>query len=168
MRPFPTRLKMKRAATSADDDDGDDGGAITGARKRVRAHEYASAAYGDVKVDPSEFKDDSSAQVATEDAGDAFAAADSADVGGDVDGGKDKDRGKRVRGPNHNARMHPRNEYFNRRPDFAALAAAVPSFAPLYVCNVTWRRFDVASRHYTLLTTPCTALTAVCRWCWLG
>jgi hypothetical protein len=36
-------------------------------------------------------------------------------------------------GPSHNSRMHPRNEYRNRRPNFAALAARHPSFAPLYV-----------------------------------
>jgi hypothetical protein len=50
-------------------------------------------------------------------------------------------------GPSHNSRMHPRNEYRNRRPDFAALAARHASFAPLYALQILCGHLVFALNH---------------------
>ena len=97
-----------------------------GSRKRGR-QEAPLHSFGDVRVDLTLFKDDAlDTAFAPEAAGDPW-------VGGLGGAGEAAEAGTRVRGPSHNHRMHPRNEYRDRRPDFAKLAATVPSFAPLCV-----------------------------------
>ncbi len=115
-------------------DDEADRSRQVGPRKRARVGDEP-ASFGEVKIDPLQFKDTpGDAFVAEDHGGDGFdetsGAASAATATADGAAG---DKEKRARGPNHNARMHPRNEYRDKRPDFAALGAAVPSFGALYV-----------------------------------
>jgi hypothetical protein len=52
-------------------------------------------------------------------------------AGEDAAGGGGAGGGAGGRRGGHNSRMHPRNQYRDSPPDFAALAARHPSFAPL-------------------------------------
>ncbi len=96
-----------------------------GAKKRAKVVEIVDDVLEVVKAvitDPGYAGDDADGY---DDAAgtDEFAAADADDA---VASG-------RVEYKSHSERMHPRNRYRLARPDFAALAAKYPSFAPLYV-----------------------------------
>ena len=76
-----------------------------------------------------------------------------AGVGGaacEAEGGQARGRGAfndKHGGSPFDERMHPRNRYFGRRPDFAALAAQFPDFAALTTADsrgrvhVDWQKF---------------------------
>jgi hypothetical protein len=126
----------KRGGPAASDDGDSDGDGHRGGEgpvKRVRSDPLAT--YGDALVDLADFKDGPSAMAGPEMAEDDFLAAHKGDGGGGGSGGGAGGGigGRLLKSPNHNSRMHPRNEYRDRRPDFTALASAVPSFAPLCV-----------------------------------